>query len=61
MKITLSNSAIIGTCKVRTEHCDAPKQANAITIVYDEDNEQINVCQKCLDEMVRSGKWENES
>lgn len=58
MKIEPSGVFMIGVCDIGTDLCSA-RENSAITAVHRTiGGSQINVCKPCLDEMVRSGKWE---
>lgn len=60
MKIEPSGVIMVGVCDVQTEVCVA-KEPSAITAVWTVPGRtQINVCSACLNEQLRSGKWQAE-
>lgn len=60
MKVEPSGVVMRGECDIKTEACTA-KEHGPITAVWTPPGRtQTNVCRPCLEEMVRSGKWEIE-
>lgn len=50
---------MIGECEVQTPFCVALEPAPITAVWGSPGRRQINVCRRCLEEMVRLGEWEN--
>jgi len=47
-----------GICDIQTPKCSA-REASAITAVWTSPGRsQVNICRNCMEEMIRTGKWE---
>ncbi len=58
MKIEPSGVIFVAVCSIQTDRCVAT-QPSPITAVWASPGRmQINVCRPCLEEQIRSGKWE---
>ena len=58
MKIEPTGIVLVAACDIQTEKCIA-RQPAPITAVWTLPGRvQVNVCRPCLEEQVRSGKWE---
>ena len=59
MRIEPSGVVMIGECEVQTPFCVALEPAPITAVWGSPGRRQINVCRRCLEEMVRLGEWEN--
>lgn len=59
MRIEPSGVVMIGECEIQTPFCTALRPAPITAVWGSPGRRQINVCRRCLEEMVRLGEWEN--
>lgn len=59
MRIEPSGVVMIGECEIQTPFCTALEPAPITAVWGSPSRRQINVCRRCLEEMVRLGEWEN--
>jgi len=59
MRIEPSGVVMIGECEIQTPFCTALEPAPITAVWGSPGRRQINVCRRCLEEMVRLGEWEN--
>ena len=58
-KIKTTGFHVMGFCDIRTPYCVALDAPSALTVVFTQPSSvQLNVCPKCLQEMVLSERWE---
>ena len=58
-KIKTTGFHVMGFCDIKTSYCVARDAPAALTVVLTQPNgNQLNVCPKCLQEMVLSEQWE---
>lgn len=58
MRVEPTGIILVDTCNVQTEKCVARKPAPITAVWTAPGRTQVNVCQPCLEEQVRSGQWE---
>ena len=58
MKIERSGIEMTGECCIKTEVCTAKAPGPIIAVWGQPGRAQINVCEACLEEQIRLGKWE---
>jgi hypothetical protein len=59
IKIEPSGVILKDTCEIKTSKCIARETPRAVTAVWSPPGRtQINVCQPCINEMIRAGQWE---
>ncbi len=59
MRIEPSGVVMIGECEIQLPFCLALMPAPITAVWASPGRRQINVCRRCLEEMVRLGEWEN--
>jgi len=59
MRIEPSGVVMIGECEIQTPFCIALTSAPITAVWGSPGRRQIDVCRRCLEEMVRLGEWEN--
>jgi hypothetical protein len=61
MRIETTGVVMNAICSVQTEHCVA-REIAPVTVVWElPARRQVNVCQPCLEDQIRSGHWSVES
>lgn len=59
MRIEPSGVIMIGVCEIQTPFCTALTPSPISAVWGSPGRRQIDVCRRCLEEMVRLGEWEN--
>ncbi len=59
MRIEPSGIVMIGECEIQTPFCMALTPAPITAVWGSPGRRQIDVCRRCLEEMIRWGEWEN--
>jgi hypothetical protein len=59
MRIEPSGIVMISECEIQTPFCTALTPSPVTAVWGSPGRRQINVCRRCLEEMVRLGEWEN--
>jgi hypothetical protein len=60
MTVEPTGVLIVGLCEIQTEKCSAKIPAPITAVWALPARRQINVCSRCLDEMIRNGEWQIE-
>jgi hypothetical protein len=58
MKIEPTGIVMIGECELQLAHCTARTPAPITAVWTGPSRRQVDVCRRCLEDMVRSGDWE---
>jgi hypothetical protein len=58
MRVEPTGIILVDTCNVQTEKCVAKRPAPITAVWTAPGRTQVNVCQPCLEEQIRSGQWE---